>query len=286
MKWIMRYSILVLGLLVFCLFTLQNALAQEIQAVDDEEILTIDTPITIDFADEEKEKIGPKKKRRKRKVFYGLKTKKGFTKTGFGNKVIIELFYYLKEYKDPNPYVREIYWYDFKRKAIRNAKKVDREYGVILHGPYKKIQGDQIIEEGIYYIGTKHGRWTKHNKHDILQNKRKFYKGWPRESLVTYYDEGRSKMKEIIPVQHGLKEGNYFYFHENSNIAVSGEFIKDKRVGKWTEYYQKRGRRKKIIQYRTDPYNDRFQPYIWREWNGKGKLIYDRDVEAKRLSGR
>lgn len=251
----------------------------------EDEMFTIDTPITIDLEKEEEEdRVEPRKKKRKRNVFYGIKTKKGFTKNGFGDNVVIELFHYLKDYQDPDPYVRNIYWYDFRRKAIRSTRKVNTEYGAILHGPYKKMRGDQILEEGIFYVGTKHGRWTTYNRNNILIDKKKYYKGWPKESLVSYYDQDREKLKEIIPIQYGKKEGDYYYFHENGNIAVMGQYQNDVKVGKWTEYYKRRGRRKKVIQYRNDPYNDNFSPYIWREWNSNGELVYDRDVWAKRLS--
>ena len=44
----------------------------------------------------------------------------------------------------------------------------------MMHGPYKKRLGEQIIEEGIFYYGLKHGRWVRFNRSDILQDKEFF----------------------------------------------------------------------------------------------------------------
>ena len=74
-----------------------------------------------------------------------------------------------------------------------------------MHGPYKRMVGEQIIEEGIYYKGTKHGRWTEYDRHDILVDKRKYYKGWQKESKVKYYDDKQTKLKEVVPILYGKR---------------------------------------------------------------------------------
>jgi hypothetical protein len=179
-------------------------------------------PITIDLEEEEEEEedARQKKKKPKKNVFYGIKTKKGFTKTGYGDNTTVEIFHYLKEWIEPDPYVPDIYWFDFRRKRIRNTGTIDKKYGRILHGPYTKIIGGQLIEQGIYYIGTKHGRWIRLDKNDILVEKMKYFKGWPKESLVKFYDDDRQKLKEVIPVVYGEVEGDYYFFHENGEVAV------------------------------------------------------------------
>ncbi|MCF6353169.1 MAG: hypothetical protein L3J06_09180 [Cyclobacteriaceae bacterium] len=253
--------------------------------VDDgsnDEIFTISTPITIDLGKEE-EVYEKKKKKKKKKVYYGIKTKKGFARKGVGTKTTLELFNTLKTPQTPNAYVRDIYYYDFERKQIRKTRKYDPRKGVLLHGPYKKKLGDITIEEGIFYVGTKHGRWVRKDKNDILIDKEKYYKGWPKESLVRYYDKERRKIKEIIPVEYGVKEGNYFYFSSTGVIAIAGEFRYGNKVGKWSAFYtNRRGRKSREIQYRKDPFNDNFKPYILREWNTKGKQIYDYAKDKKR----
>ncbi|MTI21943.1 hypothetical protein E1176_13000 [Fulvivirga sp. RKSG066] len=240
-------------------------------------MFTIDTPITIELDDNEEEEddfVKPKEKKRKKKVFYGLKTKKRYTKEGYGEKTTVELFYVLKEPLPLDPYVRDIYWLDYRRGAIRKGGKFDPKHGAILHGPYEKRRGDQTLEEGIFYKGMKHGRWVSYDKDNLLVDKEKYYKGWPKESLVSYYGTERDKMKEIVPIEYQEKEGNYYYFHENGRVAVKGEFKWDQKVGDWIEYYTT-GRRKKIIRYSKDPFDDEFRPYIWKEWTPKGQLVYE-----------
>ena len=106
-------------LLLYLLLSLPYFLvAQEI-----DEFVTINTPLTIDLDAEEEERVAPKAKKRKKKVFYGLKTKKAFTKKGAGNKIETEIFYYLKDPEPLDPYVRDIYWFDFKRRQIKKSRK-------------------------------------------------------------------------------------------------------------------------------------------------------------------
>ncbi len=239
-----------------------------------------DTPLTLnmeremELSEEAKDARKEKEKRRKKKVFYGLKTKKGFTRRGTGDNVELELFHYLKDYKEVDPYVPEIWWFDFNRKRIRNTGKIEDKKGVILHGPYKKIVGEQILEEGIYYKGTKHGRWTRNDRNDVLLDKRKYYKGWQKESKVRYYDNKQTKLKEVVPVRYGKRDGIYYYFHENGTIAIRGEYKEGVKVNKWVEYYPFRSRRKKEIQYPTDHYDTSYQPFISREWNRQNKVVY------------
>jgi len=267
---------------MFLLMSSSTLFAQE----DDPFTVDYDTPLTIDLESEkdlEDELAQPKKKKVKRNVFYGLKTKRGFSKKLRNGKVIREEFRYLKEPVEFDRYVRDIHWFNYKKKTITTSRKFDPKNGVILHGPYTKWIGDQILERGIYYKGMRHGRWTRYNKYDILQDKEKYYKGWPKLSKVAYYDKERKKLREIIPVQFGEKEGNYFAFHESGRIAAKGEFQFDRKVGIWIEYYDQRKRKKKEIQYPEDPFDDDFVPYIIREWDEKGIPIYDRKKYTKSL---
>jgi antitoxin component YwqK of YwqJK toxin-antitoxin module len=234
-------------------------------------------PLTLNLEKQDSLKSLTQKKKKKvrRNFFYGYKTKRGFTQTGFGDQATVEIFYYLKKWIEPDPYAPEIYWYDFRRKKIRNSGTIDKKYGRILNGPYKKIQGDQLLSEGAFYIGTKNGRWVNLDRNDILMDKRKFYHGWPKESLVKYYDEDRKKLKEVLPVVNGIVEGDYFYFFENGQIAVRGHYESGEKTGRWTEYYENKRRTKKQIQYKIDPYQKDFLPFTVKEWDETGKLIYD-----------
>lgn len=256
--------------------------AQEGEVIEEEPIderFTIDTPVTLDFEKEEEEEPKKKKKKVKKKVFYGVKTKKGFTRKGTGNRVTYEIFYVLKKPETPQTFVRDVFWYDYTRKEVRKTEKFDPEKGVLLHGPYEKRLGDVVLEKGIYYKGTKHGRWMYYNRDSTLKDKEKYFRGWPKESVVSYYDVERKKMKEITPIEFGERDGYYFRFFENGQIAIIGEYRWDQKVGDWTEYYPNK-RRKKIISYPKEAFEETFRPYIKAEWNEKGKQIYRNNSRA------
>lgn len=259
------------------------ALAQEEEVIEEpiDERFTIDTPVTLDFEEEEEEEPKKKKKKVKKKVFYGIKTKKGFTRHGQGHRITYELFYVLKKPEKPQTFVRDIYWYDYTRREVRKSERFDPEKGVLLHGPYEKRLGDVVVAKGIFFKGTKHGRWMYYKADSTLENKEKYFRGWPKESIVSYYDVDRKKMKEITPIEWGEKDGYYYRFFENGQIAISGEYRWDQRVGDWTEYYPNK-RRKKIISYPKEPFEQTFSPYVKAEWNEKGKQIYRNNYRASR----
>ncbi|HEY8936459.1 MAG TPA: hypothetical protein VIM65_14615 [Cyclobacteriaceae bacterium] len=266
-------------ILGFFSLTSMAAYAQDEEKTD--ERFTVDTPASLDFEKEEEPINTPKKKKPKKKVFYGIKTKKGFTRKGFGERVTYETFYYLKKPETPKTFVRDLWYYDFTRHEIRKTSAFDPLKGVLLHGPYKRRTGNTVMEEGIFYKGTKHGRWMKYNRDSSLVDKEKYYRGWPKESLVTYYDpHERKKMKEITPIEYGDKEGYYYYFHENGKMAVSGEYKWDQKVGDWIEYYPT-GKRKKIIAFPKEAFDKAVKPYIKAEWNDKGKEIYRNNKMAR-----
>jgi antitoxin component YwqK of YwqJK toxin-antitoxin module len=264
-------------LLAAICFSSSYAFAQEQQQEEKDERFTIDTPVTLDFDNDEEPVPTKKKKKPKKKVFYGIKTKKGFTRKGFGNRVTYETFYFLKKAQRPQTFVRDVYWFDFTRKEIRKTSPAsfDTKKGVLLHGPYKKTMGDVLLQQGIFYKGTRHGRWLSYDKGDsVLTNKEKYFRGWPKESLVSYYDPNdRKKMKEITPIEYGEKDGYYYRFYENGQMAVAGEYKWDQKIGDWTEYYPS-NKRKRIIAYPKEAYDESIRPYIKIEWNEKGKEIY------------
>lgn len=261
-----------------------QAKSQEMETIEELFKVNYETPLTLDMDEESEfepvEKIEDQKKKKKKnpKIYYGIKTKRGFAKKGFGERTVTELFFYLKDkdYEGPDPYARDFYWFDFKKKKIVNSLKVKRKNAGVLHGHYTKKMGEQILEEGFFYKGMKHGRWVKYNRHDILQEKEKYWKGWPKESLLAYYDFERTQLKEVIPVHYGEKDGDYFAYHENGNLAVVGHYKFDKRVGLWREYYENQ-RPKREVKYPLEPFAKNAQPVITREWGRDGHLIYDRD---------
>lgn len=261
------------------LVSFSRVIAQDEEEQD--ERFTIDTPVTLDFEKEEDPEPKKKKKKVKKKVFYGIKTKKGFTRKGYGDRVTYELFHVLKKPQSPQTFVRDVYWYDYTRKEIRKTEKFDPAKGVLLHGPYEKRMGEIVLLKGIYYKGTKHGRWLTYNRDSVLTDKEKYFRGWPKESLVSYYDpQERKKMKEITPIEYGEKDGYYYRFFENGQMAITGEYRFDQKIGDWVEYYPNK-RRKKIIAYPQKAFEDTMRPYIKAEWNEKGKEIYRNNKASK-----
>ena len=270
------FSFLLVG---FCLF----AQAQD-EDLDKLFKVDYDTPLTIDLDEQEEEReanVGPKKKK-KRNVFFGVKTKKHFTRSGFGKEAIYELFNFLKVYEGPPEYAQDFYWYDTKKKKIVNSRKIDPSRAYVLHGPYVKKKGEMILEKGWFFKGLKHKRWVRFNSNDILQDKKYFWKGWPHESLLSYHDAARKQLREIIPLHYGEKEGEYWAYHDDGTLAARGVYKHDYKVGIWREFYPNR-RVKREIQYPEDPFDFDFQPIILREWSRDGQVIYNREEFRKQL---
>ncbi len=278
----MRHFILfICGLLIAITGAFGQDTEQPEEAEPQDQQFAVDAPVNLDFGQDD-EVDQPKKKKVKKKVFYGIKTKKGFTRKGYGNRVTYETFYYLKKPEKPQGFVRDIYWYDFTRKEIRVTQKFDPNKGVLLHGPYERRQGEIVLEKGIFFKGTKHGRWMRYSRDSVLLDKEKYFRGWPKESLVSYYDPvERKRMKEMLPIEYGEKEGYYYLFHENGMLAVQGEYHWDQRVGDWIEYYPS-GKRKKIVTYPKEAFDKSMKPYVKAEWNDKGREIYRNNKMARR----
>ena len=267
------FSICVLASVVG--FAQQKKQQKDLIGVEGQFTFETDKPFKLLELDEvTSEPIVAKKKKPKRNTFYGVKTRKAYARRGTGDRVTIELFYTLKKPEKPSIFVRDIYWYDYTRREVRKTPNFDIKKGVLLHGPYRKLQNNVVLEEGIFYKGTKHGRWMQFDRNDIVSDKEKYYKGWPKESLVTYYDPvERKKVKEMIPVEINEREGFYFLFHENGAIAVTGEYKWDQKVGDWIENYPN-GKRKKIIAYPKEPFDETIRPFVRKEWDEKGREIF------------
>lgn len=258
--------------------------AQGNESLDDLFKVDYDTPLTLDLEEKEEDEATTsvkEEKKKKRNTYFGIKTRKAFTRKGFGNDVVYEIFNVLKKYEGPPEYAADFYWYDYRKKKIMNSLKADQKNAGVLHGPYRKMLGDQVLEEGWYYKGLKHRRWVRFNRHDILQDKKYWWKGWTQESKLAYHDFKKTKLREVIPLHYGEKDGEYWAFHEDGSLAVKGKYKFDHKVGLWREYYDG-GRVKREVIYPDDPFDFQATPYIAREWNSRGTLIYDRKKFQKR----
>ena len=219
-----------------------------------------------------------KERARLAKVQYeGIPMESMEVRFGSGDRATLESFHVLKESKPLNPYVRatETRWYDKKSRRLTSALIKDKEQALLLHGSYKKYSGENLIEEGFYYQGVKDGRWVKYDTKFNLVDKTVWDRGFPAESRITYYDSAHSQIKEVVPVTFGKIEGEFLQFYKEGQLMASGKYSDGQKVGRWVEYYQFRRQRKKEIQYPKSSWEEDFEPFVLREWDDKGKLLYD-----------
>jgi antitoxin component YwqK of YwqJK toxin-antitoxin module len=216
-----------------------------------------------------------KKKKLKKGLYYGLKCRRGVAVSGVGDNQIIESFWYLKEWKDPNPYIDEIYVFDVTTMKVMKVPKIDpKKMGNyrILHGPYKKTLRGEVLEEGIFYVGVKHGRWERYDKNNILLDKTKYFRGWPKEAKMTYYGGDYNKIEEVVPYENGQKTGEYYYFFEDGSIKVKGNYENGEKIGLWVEFSAP-GKRKRETEYPKDAFDTETKPIVRKEWDDAGALI-------------
>ena len=222
-----------------------------------------------------------KAKKKKKNVFLGEKIKKAFTKTGpKGRNQIVEIFYFLKYPKTLNTYAPAHYYYDTKKHKVLKLAAVEEEAPElkIMHGPYKKLQNNKVLETGYYALGTKHLRWERFDKNGVLLSKIHYEMGFPRDANVSYYGEDRSLINEVVPYVNGKLEGDYAKFLINGQPDWRGQFDNGRRIGVWTKYWGFRGRRHYEYQYAESGYDPEVaEPELIREYNRNATLIYDKE---------
>jgi antitoxin component YwqK of YwqJK toxin-antitoxin module len=242
-------------------------------------LLPTSTPVLLFSDSEEEKKEGgkvKKKKKKKKNVFYGERTRKTVIKSSFRDQVTYQVFHFTTADQKVDPYIRDIYWYDSKNKAIKSSG-FQKSKGYLLHGPYERRIGENVLETGMYYYGTKHGRWMSYDSKNILLDKKHYSEGWPKDSRVTYYNRGERQIEKLTPIEYELEEGNFFHFYQNGQVAVTGEYNYGEKVGLWTEFWHTQDQRnikKREIQYQNEPFMNGFRPYIRAEWDEEGNLIY------------
>lgn len=230
------------------------------------------------------------------KSFYGYKVKRGYAKHGYGRRETVETFYYLKEYKQPDEYVPEVYWYNTQRRKIIESRRIDEEKALILHGPYEKTIGGELVEKGSFYVGTKHNRWVKYRRQRMetfkdtieipektLLEKITYDKGWPESFEMSYYDAKREQIKEIKPYDvDGVLDGFYYAFYRDGKIKERGRYEINKKVGEWTEYFDgTRTYRKRVLDF-GEGLKDESDAVLLKEWDKTGHVIYDKQEEDRK----
>ncbi|WP_018476178.1 toxin-antitoxin system YwqK family antitoxin [Pontibacter roseus] len=265
--------------------SLKESAKAEAIALADTAKPSVETALEAEEGEGEQEK--KRKKKANKRYFMGSKVAKGFIKSGGkGDRQVLETFTYLVQHEDPNPYAPEKYYYDTKRRKLyRTRGEVDPERHKVLHGPYKKKQGDEVVEEGYFYAGTKHLRWERYNRNGILIGKEHYEKGFLRDAVVTYYGDTK-KIKEVIPYAYGEVQGMYYRFYENGQLEWSGQYQKGRKVGIWIKHYDFRNRRHSEYQYPETPYDPPAEPYLVKQYDRHGTLVYEKDKLDKRASSR
>lgn len=233
-----------------------------------------------------KQRADRKSKNKLAKTEYeGLSMVKAYTKMGSGDRTIVEEFHVLRDNDaaKPLPYVRDIYRFYQRSNRVTSSIVRDEGTGLLLHGPYKRYQNGDLIEEGAYYAGMKDGRWEKYDSKFMLVDKTRWQRGVPAESRLAYYDSTHHKIKAIVPVEYGKITGTYMAFHENGTLAEEGKYDNGVKVGRWTEYYpvNPNGRRlrRKLTQHASSQWDADFEPFVLTEWDEKGKAIFERAKE-------
>jgi antitoxin component YwqK of YwqJK toxin-antitoxin module len=232
-------------------------------------------------AAKEKEKEAQRKPKKKKKLFLGEKIKRGFVKSGAsGRNQIIEIFYYLKYFQQPNPYAPARYYFNpKKRKLFKATAELDPATDKVLHGPYKKMQNNKVLETGYYALGTKHLRWERFDKNGILLSKTHYEMGFPRDANISYYDPERKMPKEVVPYVNGKLEGDYAKFTIEGQREWSGQFENGHKVGEWTNYWGFRNRKRYVYQYPESGYDPEVEePVLVKEYNRNAILIYDKET--------
>jgi antitoxin component YwqK of YwqJK toxin-antitoxin module len=244
--------------------------------------------LTVDTAAQDQQKNKKRKVKKNKKEFLGHKIRRGFTKTGSSKNAVVEIFYYLRTYAEPNPYAPAKYFYSTKRKKILKSSTIDPKEARILHGPYKKMKNRQVVEEGFYYVGTRHLRWETYRQNtreeNILISKMYYEKGFPRDAIINYYDAARTKIKEVIPYAEGKLNGDYVMFRPDGLLAWEGQYEEGRKVGVWIEYWPFRNRKRYEYQYPETVEDEPFEPVLIREYNRNSNLIYEKGKLDKRTA--
>lgn len=227
----------------------------------------------ISFDQEEVDTLADVDLKQKKNYYYGERTRKSYTTPQQG---VYELFNVLREPVVVDNYVRKIYYHDMKAGRITSLTGKGQTVANLLHGPYTREVNNIIVEKGMFYHGMKHETWLYQNRDSSLYDKEHFHMGWYKDSKITYYDGATKKrIKEVIPVRYGKKEGNYYQFFPNGKLAVEGQYEFDEKVGIWTEYWNTGTVTvKREIQFKPEFYSKHFEPYIRKEWAVTAEQVY------------
>jgi antitoxin component YwqK of YwqJK toxin-antitoxin module len=231
-------------------------------------------------AAKDEEKAAQRKKPIKKKIFLGERIKKAYVKSGpKGRNQIIEVFYYLKTFKQPDPMAPAAYYYSpRKHKIFKATGELDASTDKVLHGPYKKTQNNQVLETGYFAHGTRHLRWEKFDVKGSLTAKTHYEMGFPRDANISYYDAGQTMLKEVVPYVNGKLEGDYVKFRNDGRREWTGHFENGRRVGEWTNFGDYKKYPHYVFQYGESGFEPEVEePELVREYSRGGSIIFDKE---------
>ena len=209
--------------------------------------------------------------------YANIKTDRRLGQYGSGNRSTVEEINVVKFVEDESlsTYAQEIWWFDPNQSRIVNSSIKDNKTAQICHGPFKKIVNNVIVEQGFFYMGTKDGRWETFGPENELETKVYYERGFLAGSSISYHDEAKKKIKQVVPNFYGKTRGNYFSFYPSGNLKEDGKFDDSTRIGRWREYYEfgTGGRLKKEWRYGKDKF-DTSEPILMVERDSQGKIIY------------
>ena len=218
-----------------------------------------------------------KKKLVAKDEYANIKTDRRLGQYGSGNRSTVEEINVVKFVEDESlsTYAQEIWWFDPNQSRIVNSSIKDNKTAQICHGPFKKIVNNVIVEQGFFYMGTKDGRWETFGPENELETKVYYERGFLAGSIITYHDDAKKKIKQVVPNFYGKTRGNYFSFYPSSNLKEDGKFDDSIRIGRWREYFEfgTGGRLKKEWRYGKDKF-DAAEPILMVERDSQGKIIY------------
>ncbi|MGI4870747.1 MAG: toxin-antitoxin system YwqK family antitoxin [Janthinobacterium lividum] len=226
-----------------------------------------------------------KQAKRSKKFFLAERIKKAYVKSGSkGKNQVIEVFYYLRTFKQPNPMAPARYYYSpRKHKIFKASGELDAATDKVLHGPYKKLQNNKVLETGYYALGTKHLRWERYDQKGGLVAKSHFEMGFPRDANISYYDGKGGILKEVVPYVNGKLEGDYVKYLADGQRDWTGQFENGHRVGEWTNYWGYKNYRRYVYQYGESGYDPEItEPELVREYTHGGTVIYDKEKSIDR----
>jgi hypothetical protein len=209
--------------------------------------------------------------------YANIKTERRLGQYGSGNRSTLEEINVVKFVEDESlsVYAQEIWWFDPNQSRIVNSSIKDNKTAQICHGPFKRIVNDVVVEQGFFYMGTKDGRWETFGPENELESKFYYERGFLAGSKLTYHDEAKKKIKQVVPNYYGKARGTFLSFYPSGNLKEDGKLDDSVKIGRWREFYEfgTGGRLKKEWRYGKDKF-DLSEPILMVERDSQGKIIY------------